>query len=76
MMKANQFFVNQYPGEGVQRILLVGGTAQLPGLVQHITSELGLEVLVASPFATASGEIPTTNHPAFSVAMGLIMKEI
>lgn len=76
MRKANQFFVNQYPGEAVQRVLLVGGSSQLPGLVQLITSELGLEVLVAAPFAEATGEIPTTNHPAFSVAMGLIMKEL
>lgn len=74
--KANQFFVNQYPGEAVQRILLVGGSSQLPGLVQFITSELGLEVLVAAPFATSIGEVPQTNHPAFSVCMGLIMKEI
>lgn len=76
MNKANQFFVNQYPGDAVQRILLTGGSAQLPGLVQFITSELGLEVLVAAPFTGAVGEIPTSNHPAFSVCMGLIMKEL
>jgi len=76
MRKANQFFANQYPGESVQRILLVGGSAQLPGLVQFVTQELGLEVLVASPFATSSGEIPKVNHPAFAVCMGLIMKDL
>lgn len=74
--KANQFFANQYPGEAVQRILLAGGSAQLPGLVQFITSELGLEVLIAAPFASASGEIPESNHTAFSICMGLIMKEL
>jgi type IV pilus assembly protein PilM len=76
IMKAMQFFVNNHAGESVQRILLTGGTAQLPGLIQYITSALNVEVLVAAPFATATGEIPQVNHPAFTVCMGLIMKEL
>lgn len=75
IMKAMQFFVNQNPGEAVQRVLLAGGSSQLPGLVQYVTRALNVEVLVAAPFASASGEIPQVNHPAFAVCMGLIMKE-
>lgn len=74
--KAMQFYSNQYPGEQVQRILLSGGSAQLPGLVPFITSEVGTEVLVAAPFATATGEVPEGSHPNFAVAMGLIMREL
>lgn len=74
--KASQFYVNQNPNDPVQRILLTGGTAQLPSLVQFVTAEMGTEVLIAAPFASSSGEIPQTNHPAFSVCMGLIMKEL
>lgn len=74
MMKAMQFFVNQNPGQSVQRVLLAGGSAQMPGLVQYITGALNVEVLVAAPFASATGEIPDVNHPAFAVSMGLVMK--
>lgn len=76
MQKAIRFFISQRPTESVKRILLSGGTAQLPGLVQYITQELGVEVLVAAPFAQAKGEIPQVNHPALTVCMGLLMREL
>lgn len=75
MKKAMQYFGNQYGGQGVSRVLLAGGSAQLPGLVQFVSGQLGVEVLIASPFATATGEVPTANQAAFSVCMGLVMKE-
>jgi len=76
MQKAIRFFISQRPTESVKRILLSGGTAQLPGLVQYITQELGVEVLVAAPFAQAKGQIPQVNHPALTVCMGLLMREL
>lgn len=75
--KTIQFYLAQHPQDPVQRIVLSGGTALLPGLVQHITSELGVETLVAAPFAQASGTVPSTiNHPSFTVVMGLLMREL
>ncbi len=75
--KSVQFFVNQNPQSTVQRIVLSGGTALLPGIVQHITNELGVEVLVASPFSGVKGEIPkNVNHPAMSVCVGLLQREL
>lgn len=75
--KSVQFFVNQNPQEVVQRIVLSGGTALLPGIVQHITNELSVEVLVSSPFTGIEGEIPeNVNHPAMSVCMGLLQREL
>jgi len=76
MQKAIRFFLSQRPTESVKRIVISGGTAQLPGLVQYITQELGVEVLVAAPFTPATGEIPQVNHPALTVAMGLLLREI
>ncbi len=73
--KAMTFFANQYPGVNAQRILLSGGPTLLPGLVQYITQELGVEVLVAAPFSNATGELPEFNHPTWSVCMGLMMRE-
>jgi type IV pilus assembly protein PilM len=75
--KSIQFYTNQNPQQPVQRIVMSGGTAMLPGLVQHITNELGVEVLISSPFAGATGEIPENiNHPAMSVCMGLLQREL
>ncbi len=75
--KAAQFFVNQHPQETIQRVVISGGSALLPDLVQYVTSELGAEVLVAAPFMGVSGEVPPTiNHPAMSVCVGLLAREL
>lgn len=76
MQKTMQFFVTLAPGETVKRILLSGGAAQLPGYVQYVTEQLGVEVLMSSPFASATGEIPQTNQGAFAVCTGLLMREL
>jgi type IV pilus assembly protein PilM len=73
--KVVTFFNNQYPGVNVQRVLLSGGTAQLPGLVQEVTQAVGAEVLVAAPFAEATGVIPEQGHPTWTVCVGLLMRE-
>jgi type IV pilus assembly protein PilM len=76
MQKASRFFLNQHPTLSVQRVVLSGGTAQLPGLVQFVTETLGTEVLVASPFAQSKGQLPETNQAAYSVCMGLLMRSL
>jgi len=76
MQKAIRFFINQSPQEAVKRIVLSGGTSQLPGLIEYISQTLGIEVLLASPFAVASGEIPQANHQAMTICMGLLIKEM
>lgn len=76
MQKTMQFFVTQAPGETVKRVLLSGGAAQLPGYAQYVTEQLGTEVLLANPLASAAGEIPTVNQSAFSVCMGLLEREM
>jgi len=73
--KAMTFFANQHPGVSAQRILLSGGPTLLPGLVQYITQEVGVEVLVAAPFSNATGSVPEANHPTWTVCMGLMARE-
>jgi len=76
MKKAVQFFVNKHPKETVQRVVLSGGSAALPGLIQQITNQLGAEVLVAAPFTGINANIPESiNHPSMTVCMGLLMQE-
>jgi type IV pilus assembly protein PilM len=73
--KTMTFFANQHPGLTAQRILFSGGPTLLPGIVPYITQELGAEVLVAAPFSQATGAIPENNHPAWTVCMGLLMRQ-
>jgi type IV pilus assembly protein PilM len=75
MSKSITFFTNQNTGTAVQRILLSGGAAQTPGLIEYITQKIGAEVLVLAPFATAKGEIPQGSHSSWTVCMGLLMRE-
>lgn len=74
--KTQQFFNSTNPQNPIKRIVLTGGTALLPGLVQHLAQEIGLEVLVAAPFASAGGDIPQQiNQPAMTVCMGLLGRD-
>lgn len=75
--KALQFFVNQNPQESVKRVVLSGGSALLPGLVQYVTEETGCEVLVSAPFTNATGDIPQQiNQPSMTVCMGLLSRSL
>lgn len=74
IQKALRYFTTQFPQSSIQRVVLAGGTSQLPGLIEHLSDTLGIEVLLSAPFATATGAIPATNHQAFAVCMGLIMR--
>lgn len=76
MQKAIRYFVNQNPTANIQRVLLSGGGVQLPNLVPHLANLLGVEVLVATPFAASTGNIPEANHAALSVCMGLLTREL
>lgn len=75
--KAVQFFVNQNPQDSVKRIVLSGGSALLPGLVQYVTEETGCEVLVSAPFTNSSGTVPEQiNQPSMTVCMGLLSRDL
>lgn len=75
MRKTIQFNLTLNQADPVKRLVLTGGSALLPGLVQHVTRELGVEVLVAAPFANASGDIPSQiNQPAMAICMGLLAR--
>ena len=74
IQKATNFFAMQYPQEKIQRILLSGGSAQLPGLAPYLASALGMEVQLIQPFAGLQGALPQANHTAFSVCAGLLAR--
>lgn len=75
--KAVQFFVNQNPQLSIKRVVLSGGTALLPEIVQYVTAQLGTEVLIAAPFASiTSPVISAVNQPGMTVCMGLMQREM
>ena len=74
MRKAARFFESKHPQETIKRIVLSGAAVTMPGLTKYLTQTLGMETLISSPFATASGNIPQSNQQAFSVCMGLLMR--
>ena len=76
IQKAQRYFVSQFPQHKLSRIVVTGGSSQLPGLVEHISETLGIEILFAAPFATATGEVPTENQQTLSVCLGLLMREV
>ena len=45
MVKAIQFYAHESVQDQIKRVLLCGGSASLPGLVEYVTKKLGVEVL-------------------------------
>jgi len=76
IQKAIRFFASQHPQNSIQRVVLSGGGAQLPGLIEYMSSQLASETLIASPFASCSGNIPEGNHAAMSICIGLLNREL
>lgn len=76
MQKALRYFSQLHPGQTIKRIVLSGGPAEMLGLSQHLTKKLGLEILLAAPFAQTKGQIPESKQLAFNVTAGLALREL
>jgi len=76
IQKTLRFYNSQNPNDEVIRLVLSGGTANLPGLIEHLAKNTNTEVLLISPFATVEAEVPPDIDPrSMSVCMGLIMRK-
>lgn len=76
LQKTMRFFNQNHPEQKIKRVVLSGGPAQLKGLVEKISQNLGVEVLLVAPFARAKGQVPTSNQSIFSVCMGLVSRKM
>jgi len=74
IIKTIRFYNNEQPNAHISRIVLTGGLAQMPGIIEYFTQLSGIEVLLAEPFATCSGVTPEKNRQAFIVCSGLMMR--
>jgi type IV pilus assembly protein PilM len=74
-------FVKEKEKAGTDVVILGGGTANLPGLSEFITTRLGTEVQLADPFAQLVYDEKLISSlkklaPSFVVAVGLAMREV
>jgi type IV pilus assembly protein PilM len=81
--RAQMFFTTHHPGVNINRVVLSGGTALMPGLLLFMANNLNVEVELANPFANMnfSKDIANKkdwhiqNGPLFAVPLGLALKE-
>jgi Tfp pilus assembly PilM family ATPase len=74
-LRAPFSYVNhQFPGEGVKRLLLIGGGAAVPRLSSYMHDRLGIDVLSVAPsdvVTSPTGLLPKAGNPAMTLAVGL-----
>ena len=82
--RASLFFTKQNPGANMKRVILAGGTAQMPGILSYMAANLDLEVELANPFRNLEVSSKIENQravmmekgPIFSTPVGLALKEV
>ncbi len=71
------FYTAQAPGSRIMRLVLTGGGSALPGLLEHVASQMPCEVVHGTPFkrvtpgADLVPEAMKAAEPLLSVAVGL-----
>ncbi len=82
MRRSLDFYESRRSGESVQRIILCGGTANLPGVLVYLATEFGLEVQLANPWERVGFNEDALDRqkmeelgPVLSVAVGLALRD-
>lgn len=81
-LKRAQAFFSSRGKRPLSRLVLVGGTANLPGILVYLAEALGVEVARGNPWETVSvpanfpREYLEEHAPSFAVAAGLALKEV
>lgn len=75
------FYRRQHRNEEVDRVVLTGGTAAIPGLAAFVEAETGISTQVADPFAQLSGDGGLRSYlrdigPSMVVAVGLALRDL
>ncbi len=75
-----QFFYTAGQHESVDMIALAGGCASIPGIDELIATQLGIETIIANPFAEmdlsnkVNAQALSNDAPALMIACGLAMR--
>lgn len=81
-LKRSQAFFTSRGNRSIARLVLVGGTANLPGVLVYLAEALGVEVARGNPWETITvpanfpREYLEEYAPSFAVSAGLALKEI
>jgi type IV pilus assembly protein PilM len=77
--RAILYYQARHAADPVKRVVLVGGTANLPGMVVYLATTIGLEVQIGNPWQNI--EVPAAfqqrvkeDETSYGVAVGLAMK--
>jgi type IV pilus assembly protein PilM len=76
------FYRRQHRNEAIDRIVLAGGTAMIPGLVDFVVADLGIPTVVADPLSDLEipGDVPPEYlrdvGPLCAIAAGLAVRDM
>jgi len=78
--KTIDFYVSKHVGEAIKSVVLSGGIAVLPDIVNQLSSNLGLEVIVGNPLLRVEVDksqlVALKGHePFYAVAVGLAQRD-
>jgi len=67
------YLANQYPDAAMERLIMVGGGARIPGLSDRLADELDIEVRIAgaADLAECTDDLDKEYGPALATAIGL-----
>ena len=80
MKKAIHFYQTEEKGEAPKTAILSGGTAGMPEVTSILTQTLGIEVVMANPFAKVGVDPNTLKSiagyaPLYAISLGLALRE-
>lgn len=76
------YYASYQPQDNIERVVVGGGTASLPGILVYLAAALNVEVQLGDPWRTV---VVSASHnrkqledigPSFAVAVGLALKEV
>ncbi len=77
------YFRSTYGGEYIKHVLLSGGSAKIPGIVNDLTQRLSVEAEIANPFKKIGYNIKTLDpatieeiKPIATVGVGLALRKV
>ena len=78
--KAIHFYISEEGGDQPKSVILSGGSAGMPEVVGALTRLLGMEVVIANPFArmivdAEAAKVLSNYAPLYSIAVGAAMRE-
>ncbi len=82
IQKTINFYFQKTKGvEAIKRLILTGGTAEMPGLAQYLTKVLGIETVLGDPFINFVKDKNFPQHlikvgARFSTAVGLAIRDL